>query len=241
MTIEWPSHWDSEEGWPVKEKAPLTAKEPRLWGSLGSALRFQKVRLRDRIQGLGGPAGYSLDRSLESCDHEIRTYFEAHGKRPSAKRCLVFNRTDAWLRDQGSSLAQRCDELGLPALLDAQRGLESCDREILAYFAKAFRRPSARAKEFRKLDAWLRLRNTSLAKRCDELGLPTLRTDDRSLESCDREILAYFEKEGRYPTQGTSREFRRIDEWLRARDSSLPRRCVELENQVHSEPRRNVA
>lgn len=239
---EWPEGWDPDEGWPSL-KDPTHIDGPlSTWGVVAYVLRRDHGQnISAVIHALGGPEPSGALITLETCDREIRSYFQKHGKRPSHISGRRFSRLHQWLYRQGNTLSQRCDELGIPRSTTLGRTMESCDEEIRSFFKKTGERPSMySSKEFVSINGWLRHNyGTTLANRCDALGLPRRHVLDRTLESCDEKILTHFKNTGIRPMSRDSRELRGIDLWLmHNHNSSLSKRCDALG--MPPSPRRGI-
>ena len=208
-------------------KRPATNRdsEARRWDrwlrKQGSSLSLEcnKLRLPE----------LSLTRTLEEVRNEVLTYYKETGKRPHKGLDQNWYRLHDWLRRQGSTLAQECDNLGLPGVIP-ERTLEDCHRYIWDYFERTGKRPiKDYSKEANQWDAWLRShKGSSLSKECNDSGIPGGRNLNRTLDQCHRYIRAFHQKTGGRP--GGSKEDRLWDAWLRnsMRSSSLTEECDKL-------------
>lgn len=227
--FQWPGEWDEDENWasPKKGWASEFGLERDCREVCTLQYHLKRLRFGQLIEELGGPKAYELDRTLDRCYEEILAYHKRTGKRPT-RVTPGFKAWDLWLRGQGSSISQRCDELELPALLNLNRNLDRCDEVIRAHYKKTGKRPTEKTSGFGSWSGWLRRQGSSLSQRCDELGLSALHELGRTLDRCDEAIRAHYKKTGKRPTDRTP-GFKACDFWLRSHgNSSLSQRCNEL-------------
>lgn len=225
--IKWPKEWDNKEGWGTSGQSPLSVLEFRRWSSLTVILSGQGITRLDRIEALGGPTSPS-SRSIESLSCQIRSYYEKHGRRPSASTSQLWGSHNQWLANHHDlSLTQLCTNLGIPEVSNRTRSLADVETEIRSYYKKHGERPSVSIHEWGIINAWLANRHdTTLRKVCDALGLPIRFNLTRTRSLIRKEIRAYYSKHKRRPFIKASNEWQQHDAWLaRHHDSSLFKEC----------------
>ena len=178
-----------------------------------------------------------VSRTLDQCREEILDYFKETGKRPTS-RIPVFRKWSSWLRGQGSSLVKECSALGLPDIDEYHRTLEQCHEAIKEYRRTTGKTPGTRSgPPFNTWDSWLYKRGSSLAKECKKLGLPVSKDFGRSFETCRREILDFYNKNGKTPSHNN---LSACGGWLKNHNSSLPQECRKLGLPVLNNLRRTL-
>lgn len=94
------------------------------------------------------------------------------------------------------------------------------------YFQTNGKRPTlSTSVEWARTDYMLRDCGTSLARICDELGMPR-RSKQRSFESIEADVDAFVEANGRHPNATRDASFVAHDKWLRRRGTSLCWLCA---------------
>jgi hypothetical protein len=158
--------------WRTHKKRPTNSVSP-LWASREAWLYRRGSSLYKLCNELALPGGI-LRRTLPQVKADIRLHYKKTGKRPTQKASVEWKKTDAWLRQTGSSLPQVCAELGLPDLVNLDRSLSQVKKDIRLYYKKTGRRPTQRTSvAWRRYQAWLYNRGSSLAQVCAQLGLPS--------------------------------------------------------------------
>jgi hypothetical protein len=159
--------------------------------------------------------------TLEVVDQRIKQAFAETGRRPTRD---TLGKEETWLtRHCNSSLAQRCDELGIPKLR-MEHSLASVDATLTESYQVSHKRPTKY--DHPNEDDWLRRnQNSSVSKRCTELGLggPLRRTF--TYPKVDAALVAHYDLTGMRPTIRTH-----CHEawWLQRQGSGLTQRCDEL-------------
>ncbi len=132
-----------------------------------------------------------------------------------------------WLYERGSSLRLLCNDMELPGGRPdpvTDRTLNSARQEIQAFFDEYGRRP--RRRDLYALNSWLQRRGSSIAKLCNEMGLPRDQNRNRTLDSARQEIQAFYDRLGRRPVW---KDLRGLDHWLRRHHgSSITKLCDEM-------------
>ena len=146
MSIRWPKEWDPKEGWPqlrTGRSQTLTClkSDPRKWASLNKALYLTAgERVTKRILDLGGPGGLNLDRSVDSIREEAQKFYTVTGQRPGPTTSLDWRKNWVFLRRNGTSLEEICDELGLGG--GKWRSEKHIQKEMRLFHAQHGRPPS---------------------------------------------------------------------------------------------------
>lgn len=132
-------------------------------------------------------------------------------------------RTNSAFRQAGGGSIAIRKALNLPLWTQKRHTRASVEAETRKFCEDTGRRPSNR--DMPCHEQWLQRQGSSLAKLCDELGLPGGRVFDRTRESIKAEVRKVFEDTGRRPSKN---DMRSQDQWLRKRGSSIPKLCDEL-------------
>jgi len=170
---------------------------------------------------LGLPPGRRTKHTLKTCKQVVTAFYEQHKRRPTI---VEMSPVDQWLRSHaGTTLQKLGDELGFPPR--GHRTLESCRMGLRSFYEKHGRRPTVI--EEPRLNAWLK-RNTeySLGVLCDEMGLLGRSYAKRTLENCQKEVRAFWERCGRRPRV---KDLVNTHRWLYNHGSSLRKLCDDLD------------
>lgn len=197
------------------------------WVNNEAWLRRRGSSLRQLCDELGLP-GPQWGRTLKAIQQDIRQYYKQHKKRPFERSSQLWLNHNSWLRRQGSSLRQLCDEMGLPEERSFSRTVKSVERELTLYYKRYKRRPTEEESPFwTNHNNWLRKRGSSLRKLCNELGIPGGKNLDRTIESVKADLLEYHTL---YKTRPTIRvgNWRDVNDWLYHQGSSLQQLCDAL-------------
>jgi hypothetical protein len=171
--------------------------------------------------------------SLDVIEAAILLFFKEHGRRPlKSNSDKQWAHLDHWLRrHQGQTLRQCCDALGLPTPRNEKRTLDQVTVEILSHYQDHGIRPTVKtSKEWSRWCSWLhRHHGLSLSKLCDNLGLPAVRNNHRTMAAAKRVVLAYHKEHGTRPKTKSSDEMNRWAIWLRQHGgTSLAGLCDKL-------------
>jgi hypothetical protein len=195
----------------LKDFLEKEGRRPSTRGSRDPQWRNLNMRLRKRglpsIAQLCDQLGASgrLRRTREIVDQEIRSFYRRYGKRPTeAGSWNEWHGHATWLRDQGTSLSEACDELDLSGggREDHDDSFTAIRKDIKSYWEAHRTRPTAYSgPKWRNLSARLYRQGHSLSKLCDELGLPDPRTKSRTavLASLKIEVMDFYKTHGKRP------------------------------------------
>jgi hypothetical protein len=134
---------------PVQEDGPE-------WRNWQGWLYRQGSSLFKICEALGLPGGRTFVRTIDGVKAEVRSHFACYGRRPSEKDPVWRNHA-GWLRKQGSSLRQVCDDLCLPGGLQLNRTVASVQNDILRFHKRTGHWPTLGAgHEWQRINDWLR-------------------------------------------------------------------------------------
>ncbi len=170
---------------------------------------------------LGMPKLNVRGRTMEEVREKILAFFKEHGRRPTGRKWAAVG---SWLKLQGTTLSQLCDQLGLPGFFERGRSLDTLEALIIEHFVATGSRPTARtSKDWRRWADWVKHNHqVTLPGVCDDLGLPPIVDLTRTWESVERRAREHFAETGQRPTSAQT-WWCGTNQWLkRAHSVSLP-------------------
>jgi len=202
-----------------KGKRPTT-KTSSAWLNNDAYLRRRKSSLKtvcDEVEGVA-------PRTVASLKVEVLIFFKRERIRPTSATSKIWASHAAWLRNKDCSLTELCDDLKLPGTVVLGRSVKAIEVEVMAYFKKTGKRPTAKvSKHWANHEAWLFRQKPSLSlfKLCNKLGIAGSYQKDRSEEGIEAEARAYMNRTGVRPKVTTSSRWTNHNAWLYAKGSSL--------------------
>lgn len=161
----------------VQEHFKATGERPtertsEEWRRRTRWLRAQGIPLNQLCNELKLPGGRNTLRSVEGIRKEIRSHYEATGRRPAQGTSPEWANHDLWLRKQGSSVPMLCNAMGLPSRCRYALTFTILKREIREYFKQTGERPICTSPGWRAPYQWIRRNGSTLRQLCNEMKLP---------------------------------------------------------------------